>query len=648
MLFERMNPDPEWAAGLVAGLPTAWAGEMLDVWGRKHLDDRTGANLAHMALAKELDVIRIALDANDSEICRAAEELAERCMGFGTVYHTAQELRAAMERQCFAQSVKPPEADTDSGAIARMTDPMWWRRQIRKTHGRAVERAAIKLGRVRKDREIYASNRTCKRRAQQIERNTLTLESTTATNELNQEWTLAELAAKGPANKEIRRAELMTRIAGFEQIASAAGHQGCMITITCPSRMHKMRTRGKTRSIVVENSRYDGTTPREANEYLGKVFARIRAKLGRVTEADKLAGITEPLTLYGFRIAEPQHDGTSHWHMLVFYPPERFEQIRRVVRRYALQDSGTERGADEHRCDFRVIDPERGTAAGYIAKYVAKNIDGYRVEKDLYGNDCMTSSQRVEAWASTWGIRQFQQIGGAPVGPWRELRRVESIPEDAPQEMQDAWHAVNKMQVLEGRAEASVSWAKYTKAQGGVFCGRKYRVRVAMKDRPGELNRYGEPACPVAMGVECNKRELYKPAHMAHMKSGFAERTVLWIAESNRHTWTITRQGSGAGVKGARIEAGAERTPWTRVNNCTHGAETVIQEGAGGQLLRGQHAENRNHASQGAGQSGRSDRKHAEQPAPHCQGRATGGHRNGAVRGLRAESAADCWPFGGD
>lgn len=55
------------------------------------------------------------------------------------------------------------------------------------------------------------------------------------------------------------------------------------------------------------------------------------------------------------------------------------------------------------------------TAAAYIAKYVTKNIDWDRLEKDFEGNDSLETSACVEAWASRWRIRQFQQIDGSPV-----------------------------------------------------------------------------------------------------------------------------------------------------------------------------------------------------------------------------------------
>ena len=162
------------------------------------------------------------------------------------------------------------------------------------------------------------------------------------------------------------------------------------------------------------NPRYDGTTVLQAHEYLTHQWALIRAELHR-----------QGIQPYGFRVVEPHHDGTPHWHLLLFMPDKHREAMRKVMRHYALLDSGDEPGAQEHRFKAVAIDPEKGTAAGYIAKYIAKNIDGYALDQDLYGNDAAKASERITAWANTWGIRQFQQIGGPSVTVWRQLRKLD-------------------------------------------------------------------------------------------------------------------------------------------------------------------------------------------------------------------------------
>jgi len=559
MLFSAFVPDDAWAAGRVAPLPARWQRKLLSRWERQHKTGRFEANTLLRETTEKLLAVRIPLDASDATICDAAQALALRCAGAAQRIHEPKALRLRMETIVAGQGITPPpEAVKDGPALSRMTCSQWWRRKLRKHHGQTVEGAAIGLGYVAKGREIYCSNDTLDRRYQQNARNAASLEAITASNELGQEFTLAELAAKGPANKAIRRAELMTRIAGFERIALDLGHVGLFMTITCPSRFHRMRTVGpKWARKVVDNPKFDGSTPAEGQAYLRQTWKLIRSKLQR---------LFEKLPVYGFRIAEPQHDGTPHWHFLIFYAPAHAQAVRDAVIEHALRDNPDEPGAHDHRVDFKTIDAELGSAAGYIAKYVAKNIDGYRLENDLHGNQALETSARVEAWAGTWGIRQFQQVGGPPVGVWRELRRIEALPAGAPDHLVRAHNAVNKVAVIEGRDNASVAWDHYVKAQGGVFCGRAYAIKLTKVEQPGKLGRYGDVLGARVVGVETVGVEHYMPSHMAHLNICPVPRLVHWSIESTRHEWVIhgaARKGGAVGV------AAAQPAPWTRVNNCT-------------------------------------------------------------------------------
>lgn len=513
----RMPSDAEWVANRVDDLPAHWGKDLVHLWETRKGRNYYGANVALREATKPYLLKPLPLDASDVAICDAAARHAERCFELGLVFRNRQQLRAAMERVCVGQSIEAPKSTMrDDCAIARMTCPLWWRRKLRNSHGKAVEGAAIRLGRVSRKHDLYVSNEGLKARQQQNARNTETLKGTLARNELGQEFTLAELQAKSTANKRIRRCELMTRMSGFERYADEHGHSGLFITITCPSRFHRYRTL-RDGKVVIDNPNHDpACTPDVGQRYLTKIWSHMRAELNR-----------EGVKVYGLRVVEPQHDGTPHWHALLFCEPGHVETLESIIRKHALKDTPDERGAQVHRCDFKRIDKVKGTATGYIAKYIAKNVDGEHVSTDLEGRPAPESALRVEAWAARWSIRQFQQIGGPSVSVWRELRRLGKLDANTPEFVKAACKAVNKTScTANDEATTGAAWNQYCEAQGGAFCGRKARIRLWREDSES-LGRYGDvqPLRPVGIWTDAADQSA------AHVNR--------WEARSIRLQWQV-------------------------------------------------------------------------------------------------------------
>ncbi|AYM75468.1 replication endonuclease [Janthinobacterium agaricidamnosum] len=483
------------------------------------------------------------LSQSDADIVATAERAAAGVTKMLWMAVSDTHALQIMEDECASYGIELPEFDTMTDTIARLVDARWWRRQLRKRVKRAFEAGNIRLGYVNYRGEPYASNDAVLSRLAQNRRNAAALAATLVQNENGQQFSIAELAEKTTANKAIRRGELMLRINGFEQIARECGDQGIFITWTCPSRFHAMQHSGKP------NDKFDGSTPREANAYLGKMTSLCRSALAR-----------RGIGLYGFRIAEPHHDGCPHWHLLLFvrptpkYKTAHLQDVAgraiRIMKRYAWRVDRGEPGAFARRLDVKRIDWAKGSAAGYIAKYVAKNIDGvaehktkegYVVTADTEGDVELTPSARVESWAACWGIRQFQQWGGAPVTVWRELRRIEeNMLNEAPAAMRRAWDAVQKID-----GEKRACWAEYLRAQGGALVPRKELVVTLAKDEKIVIGRYGETLRTTPYGVRCSD-------------------LIGVVFKSVRHTWTPVQATGGHGV------AVGVAVPRTRVNNCTH------------------------------------------------------------------------------
>ena len=449
-------------------------------------------------------------------------------------------------------------------AIKRAQDPAWWRRRLRVHVARVVEAGAVGLGLVHKGTGGYVSRDGLQRRQAQLARNAEALAHSLYRNEAGQVFTLAELAALGTANPMVRGGELMTRIRGAEEYADVRAHVGLFITLTLPSRFHPVKLGSGGRTFA--NKKFCGATPRDGQLWLRDMWAKVRAKLQRMK-----------VRTYGLRVAEPHHDATPHWHALLWCEDEAGAQaLEAVIRHYWLSDDGDERGAKENRVNFKRM--TKGGAAGYVAKYIAKSVghialaehqdlvDGQQLALDFPADardvkESGAGHRRVDAWAATWGIRQFQTIGMPSVTVWRELRRVtgdqlELFRLEGCRETVRAFHACHRS------GDVRADWRAFMEAMGGHACKRhQWLLRTANRHvEPGQVNRYGDE-------VKVGRIVGLVPQRGRMRGRWLVSRRIAWrpvIQECSQEGAETGAQAQALGAARAALAA-----PWTGFNNCT-------------------------------------------------------------------------------
>ncbi|UGA55301.1 replication endonuclease [Vibrio sp. VB16] len=212
------------------------------------------------------------------------------------------------------------------------------------------------------------------------------------------------------SNPENRRIEMMVRSRGFEELADSKGYTAAFVSWTLASKYHR------------NSKNWNGANPKDGHKNLMKQWSRGRAILAK-----------QGIDYFGFRVAEPHKDGTAHAHYFLFCKEEEKELIISTLRNIAIEEDKDElyyktvngklikrnKPVLRARFDCKYCDPSKGGATAYIAKYIAKNLNGSHMsEADK------KAAQSVRAWASLWRIRQFQQFGGAPVSIWRALRKT--------------------------------------------------------------------------------------------------------------------------------------------------------------------------------------------------------------------------------
>ncbi|XGI81779.1 replication endonuclease [Enterobacter hormaechei] len=425
------------------------------------------------------------------------------------------------------------EAEDALRAVARLQSEKWWSGKLKRAHDRWREHLMIATGYVSKHASPKCSEPCLKEWAAQKKANFEYLSSMELEDQdTGERSSLLDKVMSSTANPKIARLELTTRAAGFQEIADEMGLVGMFYTLTAPSKCHAMHIASGKR-----NDKYRNADPRATQKYLCKVWARTRA-------AWKRRGIRT----FGFRTAEPHHDSTPHWHLVLWFRPEDVEEATEVFRMHALKEDGNEPGADKYRFKAEREDKSRGRAIGYIVKYISKNIDGYGMDGEVdkeTGNPIKEEARRVRAWASRWGIRQFQQIGGAPVTTWRELRRLGSR------------ELVLHPEIEPVRAAADgASWQDYVQLQGGAFVERdQLKIRLHYSTTENS-NDYGDTVSKIE-GIYCP---------LAGSDAIIYTRTAQY---------KIVPKRKAPETKGVDLDfSGGNAAPWSSVNNCTRDPAT--------------------------------------------------------------------------
>lgn len=458
-------------------------------------------------------------DLSDGDLNDAARRAAASCQrmyarwkGQDTPEPTIGRVLRNIAKQ---HSIQLPNKASLQETTNRLCDTAWWRRALRKRF-RSVEHAAILAGRVHRHAGRYVSDHAMKRAVRDQQRVSELLASLVAINQTTGEMLpLDELAKGSLANPANRRSALMARIKGIEGHAKTKGHEALFLTLTCPSRFHARHSTGQS------NQRHDGTAPRQAQAHLNGVWRLALRKLEH-------SGVP----LCGLRVVEPHHDGCPHWHVLVFTPPEHSAQVIDTFSAYALSESPNEPGAAEHRFVVERIDPTKGSAVGYVAKYVSKSIDGEGVGIDHEtGEAGASSASRIVAWARLWGIRQFQFFGVPPITPTRELFRLGDVGDHSPGLL--AAHAATK-------ANDYGAWLMACEAYDLDF-------GVIYAERPS--TRYRDEVARCIKGLTARACDLLIPAT-------FTTRTDEWRIEPKAKEPELA------------VLTPHLAPPWTRFNNC--------------------------------------------------------------------------------
>ncbi|MDK1707031.1 replication endonuclease [Serratia marcescens] len=516
---------PELSKREVQLLATLTAGAMETLFSReceKHLgDEPTPRDILRVYTSVAQETLRL----NITPPCWAALDVCRRQRG-ETPYHLLP------------------------GALARLCCATWWQRKLWRYRCEWREEQLRAACLVHKKDSAFVSADALIHHREQRRRMREFLKAYELVNDDGFSIDMEAVYYAGNSNPRHRRVEMMITVKGMQEIAETRGDNAFWFTITCPSKYH-----ATLQNSGAPNPKWTARTVRDSSDYLVNLFAGVRKKLNR-----------KGLRWYGVRVAEPHHDGTVHWHVMVFCRPEDEEAITDILREFAIREDRAELGDDiTPRFEVEQITKEKGSPLSYIAAYIGKNIDGSKLTKPdpqtgeppvdhESGKSIADTVEHAIAWASLHRVRQFQFFGIPSRQTYRELRRLAGQLDREGKDGKKQQRLTDKaMDDVMSAADAGCI-ATYILKQGGILRPRNEHIVRTAYSEADKPNDYGEHGTQI-YGI-------WSP----HL--GEASR-ICTHPDNWQRVRKAIQAGGAADRQGVDVDLqGGSAAPWTRGNNC--------------------------------------------------------------------------------
>ena len=301
------------------------------------------------------------------------------------------------------------KGDTGESQIARIQDPAYWRREIRKAlrPWRELWHLALAPHYLK-----YASAEAVAEYRSMQENGRIwaeTHEMTTSDGHTCPLPSPAETAKN-------RHAQLVATTKGMENLAGETGMTAEIITITLDTQFHARTTQGgQSRPNQSYNS---ALTPDTGHDELNRRWARLRSALKR-----------RKIEIFWVLGAQPNADETPHWHIVLWSHDEHKQEIKTLIYKYFKTND------NPNQINIQQAKSEAG-ASSYAMRmlaYITRQTDTIHGHTDADAHEAEAAS----AWASTWNIRRYRTSHtGATL--WKMARHQEiKAPDDLKKAAQD-------------------------------------------------------------------------------------------------------------------------------------------------------------------------------------------------------------------